>query len=89
MINLSGNKTDIVLSISSERDFLANYVKFQNRINNNICILLRQVIDKKVVCSIEQSEALYDNLSTIMDCLNKSNQCIRAVRRHAKVIGLD
>lgn len=86
MINLSGNKPNIAISLSSERDFLLNYSKFQERINNNICVLLKQILDKKVVCSIEQSETLYDNLSTVLDCLNKSNQCIRAVRRYASFI---
>lgn len=86
MINLSENKPDIVTSMSSERDFLSNYAKFQERINNNICVLLKQLLDKKVVCSIEQSETLYDNLSAVLNCLNKSNQCIRAVRRYAKFL---
>lgn len=86
MINLSENKPNIVTSMASEQDFLSNYAKFQERINNNICVLLKQLLDKKVVCSIEQSETLYDNLSAVLNCLNKSNQCIRAVRRYAKFL---
>lgn len=80
MINLSENKEDIAISLTSEREFLANYAKFQEKINNNIYMLLRQLINEKIICSLEQSQELSKNLANLLDCLNTSNECIQTIR---------
>ena len=80
MISLSENKEDIAVSLASEREFLANYAKFQEKINNNIYMLLRQLINEKIVCSLEQSQELSKNLSTLLECLDLSNECRQTIR---------
>ena len=80
MINLSENKEDIAVSLASESEFLANYAKFQEKINNNIYMLLRQLINEKIICSLEQSQELSKNLTSLLDCLNTSNECIQTIR---------
>ena len=80
MINLSENKEDIAVSLASEREFLVNYAKFQEKINNNIYMLLRQLINEKIICSLEQSQELSKNLTSLLDCLNTSNECIQTIR---------
>lgn len=80
MINFSGNKDTLKVSLSTECDFLANYAKFQERLNNNIYILLRQIINEKLVCSLDESKVLAKKLSSITKCLSLSNQCIESVR---------
>lgn len=80
MINLLENKEDIAISLTSEREFLANYAKFQEKINNNIYMLLRQLINEKIICSLEQSQELSKNLANLLDCLNTSNECIQTIR---------
>lgn len=80
MINLSECKDDINVSLSAEREFLANYHKFQERINNNIYMILRKLVNNKLICSLEQSKDLYKNLSNVVKCLNMSNQNMKAIR---------
>lgn len=80
MISLSENKEDIAVSLASEREFLANYAKFQEKINNNIYMLLRQLINEKIVCSLEQSQELSKNLSNLLECLDLSNECRQTFR---------
>ncbi len=80
MISLSENKEDIAVSLASEREFLANYAKFQEKINNNIYMLLRQLINEKIVCSLEQSQELSKNLSNLLECLDLSNECRQTIR---------
>lgn len=80
MISLSENKEDIAVSLASEREFLANYAKFQGKINNNIYMLLRQLINEKIVCSLEQSQELSKNLSNLLECLDLSNECRQTIR---------
>lgn len=80
MISLSENKEDIAFSLASEREFLANYAKFQEKINNNIYMLLRQLINEKIVCSLEQSQELSKNLSNLLECLDLSNECRQTIR---------
>mgnify|MGYP000165747387 FL=1 len=80
MISLSENKEDIAVSVASEREFLANYAKFQEKINNNIYMLLRQLINEKIVCSLEQSQELSKNLSNLLECLDLSNECRQTIR---------
>lgn len=80
MINLSENKEDIAVSLAGELEFLANYAKFQEKINNNIYMLLRQLINEKIICSLEQSQELSKKLSSLLDCLNTSNECMQTIR---------
>ena len=56
MINLSEDNLDLNAVIQTEKDFLTNYLKSQERINNNIHTILRQLIDAKVVSNLEQSK---------------------------------
>lgn len=86
MINFSGNKDTLKVSLSTECDFLVNYAKFQERLNNNIYILLRQIINEKIVCSLDESKVLSKKLSSITKCLNWSNQCMESVRQFARII---
>ena len=83
MISLSENKEDIAVSLASEHEFLANYAKFQEKINNNIYMLLRQLINEKIVCSLEQSQELSKNLSNLLECLDLSNECRQTIRWYA------
>lgn len=82
MINLSENKEDVAVLLVREHEFLANYAKFQEKISNNIYMLLRQLINKKVVCSLEQSQELSKNLSKLLECLDMSNECRQTIRRY-------
>ena len=82
MINLSENKEDVAVLLAREHEFLANYAKFQEKISNNIYMLLRQLINKKVVCSLEQSQELSKNLSKLLECLDMSNECRQTIRRY-------
>ena len=84
MINLSENKNGLEISLAAEHEFLANYDKFQERLNNNIYMLLRTCINSKIISSLEESKELYKKLSNITKCLNLSNQCRKSVRRFAK-----
>lgn len=83
MINLSENKEDIAVSLATEHEFLANYARFQEKISNNIYMLLRQLINNKVVCSLEESQEFSKNLSTLSECLDMFNECRQTIRRYA------
>lgn len=86
MINLSGSKENLGVSLSTEHEFLVNYDKFQERLNNNIYMLLRQCINSKIISSLEESKELYKKLSNITKCLNLSNQCRKSIRWFTKRI---
>ncbi len=80
MINLSENKEDIAVSLSNEHAFLENYAKFLEKTSSNVYLSLRQLINKKIICSLEQSQELSKDLSNLLDCLNISNECIQTIR---------
>lgn len=88
MINLSKDNSDIKMVIQEEKDFLTSYLKSQERINGKIHIVLRKLVDNKVVSSLEQSQTVCDELSIIVKTLKKSHSNIYSVQRLLKKLNM-
>lgn len=84
MINLLEDNVDINSAIKKEKKFLTNYLKSQERINNNIHTILRQLVDSKVIVDLDQSKELCENLSAIVKVLKKSNNNLYSLKRLLK-----
>lgn len=88
MINLPENFNLITSVINEEHSFLNDYIQLQERLNNQIHIVLRKLVDSQIISDLNQSKKLCDDLSDIIKILKKSNTNISSSQRILKKLDL-
>lgn len=72
IVNLTKNKKAVSSNIESEKEFLSNYLKTQERINLNINSILKKYVASFEISTVEDSKELSNHLSSIFHMQNKS-----------------